>query len=135
MIITASIKDRVLHYLCNDWPLEQVEYRKTKDILNETDTDFQTLKAILYQFERFGFVEELGVGHENTTFILLVDSHDFYSKGGFVIQQEIYQTNFDKLALEVEHLQKELGPDHLDTLSKISSIVGTLLTAAALVPK
>ena len=93
------------------------------------------MKAVLYQFERFGFLEELGVGHEHTTLILLVDSHDFYSKGGFVIQQEIYQSNFDKLAFEIEHLKKELGPDHLDSLSKISTIIGTLLTAAAMLPK
>ena len=135
MIITATIKDRILFYLCNDWPLEQCIYRETSEILAETETDFETLKAVLNQFERFGFLEQLGVGHEHTTLILLVDSHDFYSKGGFVIQQEIYQSNFDKLAFEIEHLKKELGPDHLDSLSKISSIVGTLLTAAAMLPK
>lgn len=135
MIITAHIKDNILFYLCNDWPLEHIIYRNTSEILEKTDTDFETLNAVLNQFERFGFLEELGVGQTHTTLILLIESHDFYSKGGFVIQQEIYQSNFDKLAYEIEYLKKELGPDHLDSLTKISTIVGTLLTAAAMLPR
>ena len=133
--ITPSIKDKVLFYLQANCPLEQLVYIKTKELLTDTETDFETLRPILYQFERFGFLEELGVGHDNTCFIQRVDLHDYAHKGGFAIQDEIFKKEIEKLGFEVDNLIKQLGPDNLEKFSKLSTIAGTLLTAVGMLPK
>jgi|SRR6185312_12735403 len=133
--ITPSIKDKILFHLRDNYPLEQMSYYKTKEILTATETDFDTFKAILSQFERFGFLEELGVGHDHTGFILLADLHDFAHKGGFFLQEEIFKGNIEKLGFEIDHLRKQLGPDHLDTINKISSIASAIFSGLALFPK
>ena len=133
--ITPAIKDKVLFHLRDSYPLEQLEYYKTKNILHDTETDFDTLRAVLRQFERFGFLEELGVGHENTCFILLADLHDFAHTGGFFVQEELFKGNIEKLGFEIDNLRKQLGPDHLDTVNKISSIASAIFGGLALLPK
>lgn len=133
--ITPSIKDKILFHLRDNYPLEQMAYYETKELLTATETDFDTLKAVLNQFERFGFLEELGVGHEHIAFILLADLHDFAHKGGFFLQEEIFKGNIEKLGFEIDNLRKQLGPDHLDTINKISSIASAIFTGLALFPK
>jgi len=135
MLITPSIKDRVLFYLQANCPLERLVYIPTNEFLTETEMDFDTLRPILYQFERIGFLQELGVGRENTSFILLAELHDFAHKGGFAIQEEIFKANIEKLGFEIDHLRKQLGPDHLDKLNKLSSIFSALFAGLSLLPK
>jgi hypothetical protein len=134
-IITPSIKDKVLFYLQANCPLEQKVYIKTSEFLSDTETEFDTLRPILYQFERFGFLEEVGVGEENTSLIQLVELHDYAHKGGFAIQDEIFKKEIEKLGFEIDHLIKQLGPDYLEKFSKLSTIAGTLLTAVNMLPK
>ena len=133
--ITPSIKDKVLFHLRDNCPLEKLVYVPTKELLNDTETDFDTLKAILYQFERFGFFEEVGVGHDNITIIMHVELHDFAHHGGFAIQEEIFKANLDKLEFEIDFLRKQLSPDKLDSLNKISSIASALFGGLALLRK
>jgi hypothetical protein len=133
--ITLAIKDIVLFHLRDNYPLEQLVYVTTKELLIHTETDFDTFRAVLRQFERFGFLEELGVEYENTCFILLADLHDFAYKGGFFVQEELFKGNIEKLGFEIDHLRKQLGPDHLDTMNKISSIASAIFSGLALLPK
>lgn len=133
--ITPSIKDKVLFHFRDHCPLEQLVYFPTSELLSETETEFDTLRAVLRQFERFGFLEELGVGRENTCFILLADLHDFAHKGGFFIQEEILKGNIEKLGFEIDLLRKQLGPDHLETVNKISSIASAIFSGLTLLPK
>ena len=133
--ITPSAKDKVLFHLRDNCPLEQLVYVPTKELLNDTETDFDTLTAILYQFERFGFFKEVAVGHENTSIIMYAELHDFAQAGGFAIQEEIFKANIEKLGFEIDNLRKQLSPDKLDTLNKISSIASALFGGLALLPK
>ena len=133
--ITPAVKDKVLFHLRDNCPLEQMVYVPTKELLADTETDFETLRAVLYQFERFGFFKEVGVGRESTSIIMYIELHDFANKGGFAIQEEIFKANIEKLGFEIDNLRKQLSPDKLDTLNKISSIASALFGGLALLPK
>ncbi len=133
--IIPSIKDKVLFHLRDNCPLEQMVFVPTKELLTDTETDFDTLRAILYQFERFGFFKEVGVGRENISIIMYIELHDFANKGGFAIQEEIFKANLDKLEFEIDLLRKQLSPDKLDSLNKISSIASALFGGLSLLPK
>lgn len=133
--ITSVLKDKVLFHLRDNCPLEQMVFVPTKELLAETETDFETLRAILYQFERFGFFKEVIVGHENTSIIMYLELHDFASKGGFAVQEEIFKANIEKLGLEIDELRKQLSPDKLDTVNKISTIAAALFAGLALLPR
>lgn len=134
-MITAAIKDKVLFYLCNQVVPEQVSQGKTPDILKGLEMEFDTFNAIMIQFQRFGFIEDLNLRRSFLSFILLTDAHDYAQKGGFVVQDEIFRANLQKLDLEIDILKKQLGPDKLDTLNKISGIVSALFSGLALIPK
>ena len=132
MPISPASKDKVLNYLVAKWPLEEMIYQDTKNILVETGVDFATLKAILNQFERLGFLYQLGVGREHTCMILIIEAHDFAHKGGFILQEEVFKANIEKLGFEIDTLKEKLGPEHLETLNKISGTTNTLLAGVAL---
>ena len=134
-MITTAIKDKILLYLCEETTPEQVSSASTNDILRDLETDFDTFNAVMAQFQRFGFVEDLNLRRSHLSFILRTDAHDFVQKGGFVIQDEIFKANIEKLGFEIDHLKKQLGPDKLDTLNKISSIASALFSGLALLPK
>ena len=134
-MITASTKDKILFYLCSEAVPEKLSSGKTADILKELELDFDTFNAIMVQFQRFGFIEDLNLRHSDIHFILRTDSNDFSQKGGFVIQEEIFKANLDKLEFEIDVLRKQLSPDKLDTVNKISSIVSALFGGLALLPK
>lgn len=134
-MITVAIKDNVLFYLCKEAIPEQVSSGSTNDILKELELDFDTFNAVMTQFQRFGFVEDLNLRRSYLSFILRTDAHDFSQKGGFAIQDEILKANIEKLGFEIDNLKKQLGPDKLDTLNKISSIASALFSGLALLPK
>lgn len=133
--ISPGQKDKVLFHFRDNCPLEQLIYVPTKELLKDTQTDFETLRAILYQFERFGFFKEINVGNDNTSVIMYAELHDFAHKGGFAIQEEVFKSNVEKLGLEIDNLRKQLGPDKLDRLNKISSIASALFSGLSLLPK
>lgn len=135
MIITPTIKDTVLNYLCSTFRVEQHEMLDMKDILSDLNLDFDTFYAVMQYFQRIGFLEELGLNRRAVRLILLTEAHDFHLKGGFVIQEEIFKANIEKLGFEIDNLKKQLGPDKLDTLNTISSIASALFSGLALLPK
>lgn len=134
-IITSTVKDKILFYLCDQAIPEQVASGKTNETLKELEIDFDTFNAVMVQFQRFGFIEDLNLRHSYLSFILRTDAHDFAQKGGFAIQDEVFKANLQKLELEIDNLKKQLGPDKLDTLNKISSIASALFGGLALLPK
>ena len=135
MIVTPTIKDKVLFELRDKLPLETFRYVDTKELMDSTETDFETLKAILYQFMKFGFLSEASVGRENSTIIVTADLHDYAHSGGFAVQEEIFKANIEKLGFEIENLRKQLGPDKLETVNKISSIAAAIFSGLALLPR
>ena len=134
-MITTLTKDKILSYLCREAIPEQGASGNTNDILIELEIDFDTFNAVMVQFQRFGFIEDLNLRLSYIHFVLRTDAHDFYQKGGFAIQEEIFKANLEKLAFEIENLKKQLSPDKLDTLNKISSIASALFGGLALLPK
>ena len=64
--------------------------------------------------------------------ILSLKAVDFLAQGGFSSQFELIEANLQKLLLEIENLKKELTPDSLDRLSKLSSIVSGISSAVGL---
>ena len=86
-------------------------------------------------FGRINFLEELGINRKGFSLILLTEAHNFYLKGGFAIQEEIFKANIEKLGFEIDNLKKQLSPDKLDTLNKISFIASALFGGLALLPK
>lgn len=134
-MITSEIKDTVLFYICNQAIPEQVSSCTTPDLLKELNIDFNTFNAVMVQFQRFGFIEDLNLRHSYLSFILLTDAHDFAQKGGFAIQHEIFKANIEKLGFEIDNLKKQIAPDKLDTLNKISSIAAALFGGIALLSK
>lgn len=134
-IITPEIKDRILFFLVENSDVERLSQGNTKDILDELGVSFKTFNAVMNQFERFGFVSDLNLRESYSSFVLLVEAHDFKFKGGFVMREEIFEANFNKLFLEIESLKKQLDPSSLDKLSKISTIASTLLGGFTLLKK
>jgi hypothetical protein len=134
MIITAAIKDKVLLYLCENCTPERASSAATT-ILKEIDIDFDTFNAIMHQFQRIGIIKELTIRKPYCFFILLTEAHDYASRGGFTAQEELIVGNVEKLILEVEHLKKQLLPDHLDSINKIAGISSALLSALSLIKK
>jgi hypothetical protein len=134
-MITSYVKDKILFYLCDKAPLEKYLQIKTKELSNETKSDNETLTAILTQFEKFGFLSDLGINNTVTFFTPHIELHDFTSKGGFAIQEEIFKANIEKLGFEIDNLKKQLGPDHLDSIAKLSNIFTALLGGLSVFPK
>lgn len=131
-IITPALKDSVLFYLCANAKAEQLSQGTTSDTLKELDMDFDTFNAIMVQFERFGFVEDLNLRHSHIMFILRTDAHDYAQKGGFVAQEEVFKANVEKLMLEIDNLRKQLTPDQLETANKISTISAAIFSGLSL---
>lgn len=134
-MITSALKDIVLQYLIDNCELEVVVSGNTEVMLKDLEIDFTTLNAILSQFDRLGLLEELNLRRSSFHLCLLLEAHDFMSNGGFGIQKEIFESNFNKLLFEIEALKKEIAPDNLDKLNKVSGIVSTLLSGFALLKK
>lgn len=134
-IITPAIKDKVLYYLATTVPLENFAYHSTEVIIKDTETNYESFEAIVRQFERFGLIRDLAVGHINSNFIIQMELHDFAQKGGFVAQEEIFEANIKKLLYEVDNLKKQLGPDQLEQANKISAIAAAIFAGLSLFKK
>ncbi len=131
-IITPEIKDKILFYLCNEAKPEQYNTAPLRDVLNSLDLDLEMFSAVINQFQRFGFLEDLNLRQSSVSFTFRIDAHDYAQKGGFIGQEEIFKSNIEKLLLEIDHLKKELIPDHLEKLNKISSIASAIFSGLSL---
>lgn len=134
-IINSIVKDKVLFYLCAQAVPEQISSGIVSDILKSLNIDFNTFNAVMIQFQRLGFIDDLNLRNTYLSFVLRIEAHDFVQKGGFAIQEEIFKANIEKLGFEIENLKKQLSPDKLDTLNKISAIASALFSGLALLPK
>lgn len=132
-LISSDLKDNILKYICEVCPLEIYSMLETEKLQNSCNVEFNTLNGIISQFERLGLIRDAAVGSTHTNFRLKAEAHDLFNKGGFVLQDDVFDFNLKKLALEIENLQKKIGPDYLDQTSKISTIISTLLTGLTMI--
>ncbi len=126
-MITSELKDKVLGYICANCPLERLVSEKTSTVLKELDLEFDTFNGIMSLFSRYGFVNHLDVREYIVSFSLKAEAHDYLQQGGFMVQEEIFKTNIQRLGYEIEVLQKAILPDNIESVNKIASIAGNLL--------
>lgn len=129
MLITSQIKDAVLSEIINrniTFCIEKESFSEHLNLPNEIVC--QILKHFVSK-NLISMQEMLGGAALITT---MVNAHDLYAQGGFVGQQDILKNNILKLDLEISKLSKELTPDNLDTIDKITSISASIITALSL---
>ena len=133
-MITSALKDKVLFFI-----VQNVEVGHG---LEGNFSDFEHLgltyaqfEALLRWFHNIGFIEIAIVDPNVIDIILLMPANDLYLKGGFVLQDELFRSNIEKLSLEVETLRQQLAPQKLDTVEKIAGIAGALFAGLALLPR
>lgn len=107
----------------------------TAELLKVLDLDFDSFNAIMCQFKRFGFIDDLNLTRNHLYFILLVDAIDYKNRGGFTFQEEVLETNINKLLLEIKVIEKQLEPKHLETANKISTIASAIFGGISLFKK
>lgn len=133
--ITPELKDKILSYFCENVTPEQCCSGETTELLKSLDISFDALNAILRQFERYGFVEDLNLRRGHISCILLLEAIDYHQRGGFSLQEQMIEANLTKLITELKVLEKELEPKHLETVNKIAGISSSLFAAIALLKK
>jgi hypothetical protein len=126
MMITCDLKDKIL--------FQVVEAGMTQDIdIHDAEKDFGidsiTYEAILDQFERFGFIKQMKFLGGGIRLEVSVNAHDFVRRGGFLVQEEILKGNIEKLGWEIDKLSREISPDKLGTIQKITTIGNNILSA------
>jgi hypothetical protein len=129
---SATQKDLLLFYLCENCKFEKISDGPTPELLKELNLTYDTLDAILYYFQRLKFISDLNLTQRSIYFILHLEANDFKIKGGFTFQEEILESNLQKIKLELENLKKQLQPEQLSTAEKISTILSTVMTAISL---
>jgi hypothetical protein len=126
MIVTPVLKDNVLNCLCESLSFEQFSQLDIEALLQETQTDFETLQAILNQFQRLGFISDLNMRYSALSFCLHLEASDFKNRGGFYAQEEVLKLNLEKLLLEIENLKPNF-PDKLENFTSIASNIVSCL--------
>lgn len=135
MLITPKIKDDCLNWICMNCPVEALVQIDQQELLISSGIPFDILAGVLRHFERIGLIEELNCRRVATFLIVNAEAHEFVLRGGFLAQEEVFETNIAKLILEIENLKKQIAPDHLDTVNKISSIASAILGGLTLFKK
>ena len=121
-MITPHLKDKLLKFLVENAPLEKHQFWNRKEAMKDVEIDDSYLQAMLYQFERLGLLESVGVGFHSLEFVAKAELHDFYLRGGFTVKEELLEKNIEKLMYEIDVLKNDLAPSQLDTANKIGSI-------------
>lgn len=122
-------KDAVLKTICENFPVEKNCGHSFAELsaLLPSPVDFTTLNGILTQFQRMGLIDNLNARPVKIWLVLRIDAIDFLQRGGFAIQEELFQTTYNKLQLEVETLQK----DFPDRAERFSTIMANMAAIAA----
>ncbi|HNW71158.1 MAG TPA: hypothetical protein PKI01_12190 [Bacteroidales bacterium] len=126
-MITDKKKDSVLKYLCENIPCGVQKHFETKEMLSTTGLDFTDANAIMQYFERIGFIGNINLRLTDAWVLLNVEACDFFSRGGFVAQEELLKKNIEKLLLEIESLKPSV-PEKIATLTSIAANITTALS-------
>jgi vacuolar-type H+-ATPase catalytic subunit A/Vma1 len=131
--ITTKTKDDVLQWLCHNVRPGQIEQIDSDALMTVSNIDFGTVRAIIEDFQEIGLVSGLIKSEEDGLILLIlkVKAHDFLRQGGFAVQDALNEANIQKILLELEHHQKQLKPDQMDSINKITAIASSLATVLA----
>lgn len=122
--ITPEMKDRILHFLIEAGVNLDIEYN---DAVKELQIEEDFIYIILKQFNTLKLISF--DGYSGGAIVRLeAFAYDFYARGGFVGQEELFQKNLDKLEAEIENLK----PKFPDAAVKFATILAGLTSYAAL---
>lgn len=128
-LITPAVKDEILSFLVANYDLNALYPRCDLKPLLKVVESKSNLQAIFKQFERLGLINHGTVSSQCYSVSVNIEAHDFLSRGGFVVQEEILKANINKLGLELENLSKELEPKNAEKASLIAAIAANIATA------
>lgn len=130
-LITPQLKDRLLAEIISaNAPRFDIHFDEYDEELGMSD---DTAIMILRHFQDLGLIKATFFMNPSGARITVdVKAHDMWTHGGFTAQEEILKANIEKLDLQLQYLTKQLGPDYLDTASKISSIGSAIMSALPL---
>ncbi|MDR6561900.1 MULTISPECIES: hypothetical protein [unclassified Arcicella] len=120
-VITSLQKDIILSYLCDNCTLESHNQGNPNVILTKANITFESLKAILYYFERIGLLSDLNLKYNFISFVLHIEANDLKMKGGFAFQEQILENNLQKLKLELENLKSNFNQNNLSLLIRFQA--------------
>ncbi len=125
-MITPEIKDQILTQL-----VIQTGMHKSFDIAADSagfGVSSREFDAILDQMVEMNLITCLrAMGKVRVS--ISAAAHDFYRRGGFTAQELILKSNIEKLNLELKQLSKELAPDRLAVIDRLSAICSAITSA------
>lgn len=128
-MITPEKKDALLLKLINDpdrdWLGVDPEY---------SGFSLPLLSAVMRQFSERRFVELKGsLGKGNDTFTLSVEANadDFMRRGGFKFEEDIFQSNFNKLEFELSELEGKIPQGKFENIMNLITTAATAVGAYA----
>jgi hypothetical protein len=131
-VIEHSIKDKLLTHIVLGCPVGSW-CEKDCNLSQELGVTGDVIAALFTNFQNEGLVSDFGMdGTNGFYFRTTVSAHDLYQTGGFTFRQAVMKQQIEKLLLEIDVLKKELGPDRLETLNKLSSIGQAIVAAFSL---
>ena len=134
-LITTKLKDDTLQWLCHNVRPGQPQDIDYQIYLDAFNVDYETLLAILYNFQELSLIEKLTTSRDKSIMLTLkVKAHDFVQQGGFAVMDALNEANIQKILWELEVLKKQLSaekPDRLEVINKVSSVMSALTTVLA----
>ena len=125
-LITSQMQDATLQWLCSNVRLGDMVPFDWHELLNTTGIDDETMEVILEDFEERGLIKNFNLARIGPALILKVEAHKFHQKGGFTVMDALNEANMQKLLYELDNLKKQLKPDQLDTLNKVTTIMASI---------
>lgn len=126
-MITPQMKDYILNYIVNNQNI-RIPIDCTL-MANELDTTSVCIEKIINQFARLNLCK-INICYGSTYDITVqAEADDMLFRGGFTFQEDILNSNLDKLAAELKYLSGKTSGETLDSVQKMASIVGSILTA------
>ena len=98
------------------------------EFLKGKEMTLNKFRPLMEYFERLNFIELQLNNWAGISYYFRQEAIDFLGRGGFVAQEDIFENNIEKLLLEIDNLKKELAPDKLDTINKLTSIGNSILS-------
>ena len=86
------------------------------------------MDEILESFSELGLIADLNPMRGGHFLVLKLKAHDLFQRGGFSVMEALNEANIQKILFELETLQKQLKPDQIDALNKVTTIASSLAT-------
>ncbi|QIU92896.1 hypothetical protein [Bacteroides faecium] len=126
-MITPQMKDQLLDYIVNN---DNIRIPIDCNLMaNELNTTSICIEKMINQFARLNLCK-INIHYGSTYDITAqTEADDMLFRGGFTFQEDILNSNLDKLAAELKHLSGKTSGETLDSVQKMASIVGSISTA------